>query len=394
MSRIRVAVVGVGNCASSLAQGVSAAKRRDPCGDVGVTRPMLGGYEIGDIDFVAAFDVDLRKTGLDLSQAIFAEPNCTSRYLDVETIGVVVLPGVLEDGVAGPLIDLIQVDPAVHQMEVSAIAREIRNARTDVVVCYLPVGADRATAAYAEATLQAGAAFINCNPCEIARSETWQERFAAAGLPLLGDDIKSQMGSTMLHRRLIELWQERSGVLDRSYQMNFGGNSDFLNMLDPQRSATKKASKLRSLRAVTDGPADLSAGPAGFVSHLGDRKVAYLRLEGRMFLGMPCSLEVRLEVEDSPNSAGVVVDAIRAAATAADRGIVGPVDAVCAYLFKSPPTDYPDAIGLRKLNEFAVATESARPDDAGPITAGTGDIEDAPAAGVMPRSKSERSVVA
>jgi len=349
---IRVAVAGVGNCASSLVQAASAAAGT-AAGSIGVPRPLFGGYAVGDITFAAAFDVDDRKVGRDLAEAIVSPPNCTSSYVQVPATGVRVRCGPLADGI-GPLTrDLVQVAGDAARVSFADVTAALTAAAADVLIAYLPVGSARATAGYAGAALDAGVAFVNCNPERVATDPAWQRKFADAGVPLLGDDIKSQLGATTLHRMLIDLCTSRGAVIDRTYQLNVGGNTDFLNMRDPGRAAAKRASKMSALEARLDADTEFGAGPSDYIKHLSDRKVAYINLEGRSLLGMPFSIEAKLEVEDSPNSAGVAIDAIRAAKTAADRGIGGPVHDACAYLFKIPATPSSDREAEELIDRFS-----------------------------------------
>jgi myo-inositol-1-phosphate synthase len=354
VSQIRVAVAGVGNCASSLVQGV--LHHRDGGGVVdrcGMMHELIGGYRIGDVGFVAGFDVDARKVGMDLSEAIFSEPNCTSRYVEsIPSLGVVVARGILEDGVDGALAEIVPVARQAPEVETEDVASILRQSAAHVLVCYLPTGARRATQAYAGAALAAGVAFVNCNPEPVAADATWRERFRAAGLPLLGDDVKSQIGATSLHRALAGWCEERGVVIDSCYQLNIGGNTDFLNMRDVGRAASKRMTKTISLSGVVPPGAKLTAGPSDFVPHLEDRKIAYIHIEGRGFLGMPFSMEVRLGVEDSPNSAGVVVDAVRIAKVATERGLAGPLDDVSTYLFKNPGRPVSDRVAREALDRF------------------------------------------
>jgi myo-inositol-1-phosphate synthase len=318
----------------------------------GVAHPRLGGYGVEDLTFVAAFDVDERKVGQDLAAAISSEPNCTTRYAEVPVTGTLVSCGPLADGVSALTSPLIRVAKTAHTVTFDDVGSVLKAAAPDVLICYLPVGAKAATIGYAEAALAAGVAFVNCNPEPIASDAEWQQRFAASGIPVLGDDIKSQLGATTLHRTLIDMCRSRGAVIDQTYQLNVGGNTDFLNMLDPSRSASKRASKVAALQACLSDVTLVAAGPSDYVPHLSDRKVAYIKLEGRSMLGMPFVIEAKLEVEDSPNSAGVAVDALRAAKIAADRGIGGPVDGACALLFKTPPVSCADAEAAAQFSMF------------------------------------------
>lgn len=338
-NRIRVAIAGVGNCACSLVQAPLLYKE-GAAQQPGLAHALLGPYAVSDIEFVAAFEVDDRKVGLDLSEAIFAAPNCTSAYVDVAATGVTVERGPLLDGLPAHIAaetPLSDDDPA----DVVAI---LRDCAADVLVCELPGGSPDATAFYAGAALEAGTAFINCNPERIANDPRWVERFAAAGVPLLGDDIKSQLGTTVLHRTLLELIERRGLTVDRSYQLNFGGNTDFLNMRDRRRFDSKQNSKLGAISAsVSKQDAAIALVPPEYIDFLNDQKIAYIRIEATGFLGMKTSLELRLNVEDSPNSSGVVVDAIRLAKIAAERGIGGLVEGVGSAFFKNPPDGVAEA---------------------------------------------------
>jgi myo-inositol-1-phosphate synthase len=346
---IRVAVAGVGNCASSLVQAAC-----DDSGGIGIPRPLFGGYGVADFTFVAAFDVDDRKVGLDLSKAILSPPNCTSTYVEVPLADVTVECGPLADGI-GPLTrDLVPIAGAAASVRFDDVAQTLRATAADVLISYLPVGSAEATAGYAGAALDAGVAFVNCNPERIATDPSWQRKFADAGVPLLGDDVKSQLGATTLHRMLIDLCTSRGALIDRTYQLNVGGNTDFLNMRDPGRAAAKRASKMSALEARLGADTQFGAGPSDYIPHLADRKIAYINLEGRSLLGMPFSIEAKLEVEDSPNSAGIAIDAIRAAKTARDRGIGGPVHDACAYLFKIPPTPHADPEAEALITRFSL----------------------------------------
>jgi myo-inositol-1-phosphate synthase len=350
--RIRVAIAGVGNCACSLVQAPLLYREGAPQ-HPGLAHTLVGPYAVSDLDFVAAFEVDDRKVGLDLSAAIFAPPNCTSAYIDVPATGVTVARGPLLDGLPAHIAaetPLTDENPA----DVVAILRE---SGADVLVCELPGGSPAATAFYAGAALEAGVAFVNCNPERIANDPRWRDRFAAAGVPLLGDDIKSQLGTTVLHRTLLELVERRGFTVDRSYQLNFGGNNDFLNMRDRRRFDSKQNSKLGAIAAsVSKDESAIALVPPEYIDFLQDQKIAYIRIEATGFLGMKASLELRLNVEDSPNSAGVVVDAIRVAKVAADRGIGGLVDGVGSAFFKNPPDCVPEAQAAGIVESFIAAS--------------------------------------
>jgi myo-inositol-1-phosphate synthase len=342
VARIKVAIVGVGNCASSLVQGIefyrhAAGRSAIP----GIMHLELGGYHLGDIEFVAAFDVAAGKVGRDLAKAIFAGPNNTERFANVPVTGVVVRRGPTHDGIGRYLRDVIVESPD----PVDDVADILRASGAEILVSYLPVGAENASRWYAEQALEAGCALINCIPVFIAKDAAWRRRFEERGLPLIGDDVKSQLGATIVHRVLANLFRERGVRVDRTYQLNFGGNSDFRNMLERERLVSKKRSKTDSLTSQLAEPlADDEAhiGPSDFVPWLTDRKCCYIRLEGTGFGNLPLSCELRLEVWDSPNSAGVVIDAIRCAQLALDRGIGGALIGPSSYFMKSPPAQFTD----------------------------------------------------
>ena len=352
MKEIRVAIVGVGNCASSLVQGVEYY-RDAPTDQMipGLMHPSLGGYHVRDIRFVAAFDVDAAKVGQDLSKAISAGQNNTVAFSDVSHLDVTVQRGPTLDGIGSYLADLVE-ESAVPEGDV---AEALRRARVDVVVSYLPVGSQKATEYYARQALEAGCAFVNCIPVFIARTPEWADRFREAGVPIVGDDIKSQVGATILHRTLVNLFQDRGVKVDRTYQLNFGGNTDFLNMLERSRLVSKKESKTKAVTSQleTRTPVeDVHIGPSDHVPWLTDRKWAHIRLEGTAFGDTPLSAEVKLEVWDSPNSAGVVIDAVRCAKLGLDRGLSGPLYEASAYFMKSPPTQMRDEAAREALEAF------------------------------------------
>jgi myo-inositol-1-phosphate synthase len=342
MGSVRVAIVGVGNCASSLVQGVeyyrnAARTDRIP----GLMHVTFGDYHVRDVEFVAAFDVDAKKVGRDLAEAIVASENNTIKFCDVPPTGVTVRRGPTLDGLGQyyrEIIDESDEDPV-------DVAATLRSARVDVVVSYLPVGSEQADQHYAQAAIDAGCAFVNALPVFIASDPVWAKKFADAGLPIIGDDIKSQVGATILHRALAKLFEDRGVELLRTYQLNFGGNMDFMNMLERSRLISKKISKTQSVTSQIPheiGKGDVHIGPSDHVPWLDDRKWAYIRLEGRSFGDVPLNAELKLEVWDSPNSAGVIIDAVRAAKIALDRGIGGPVLSPSAYFMKSPPVQYSD----------------------------------------------------
>ncbi len=340
--KIRVAIIGVGNCASSLVQGVHYYRNAKPGDRIpGIMHVDLGGYHLRDIEFAAAFDVDKNKVGTDLADAIYAPPNNTYRFADVPRTGVKVGRGMTHDGIGKYLAEVVQKAPG----STDDIVGILEERKVDVVVSYLPVGSEEATKWYVEQTLEAGCAFINCIPVFIAREPYWQKRFAAKGLPIIGDDIKSQVGATITHRVLTRLFMDRGVRLDRTYQLNFGGNTDFLNMLERERLESKKISKTNAVTSMLEYPLeekDVHVGPSDYVPWLLDRKWCYIRMEGTTFGDVPLNVEVKLEVWDSPNSAGVVIDAIRCCRLALDRGLGGTIVAPSAYFMKSPPQQIPD----------------------------------------------------
>jgi myo-inositol-1-phosphate synthase len=352
--KINVAIIGVGNCASSLVQGryfYEDAKQGDLV--PGLMHVDLGGYHIRDINFVAAIDIDENKVGKDLSEAVFTTPNNTIKFSDVPHQGVRVARGMTHDGLGKYLSQII----TKAKGPTDDIVRLLKETETDVVISYLPVGSEEATKWYVEQVLAAGCGFINCIPVFIARDAYgyWPKRFQEAGLPIIGDDIKSQVGATIVHRVLTRLFRERGVRLDRTYQLNFGGNTDFLNMLERERLESKKISKTNAVTSQLDYelPADdVHVGPSDHVPWLLDRKWCYIRMEGTTFGNVPLNVEVKLEVWDSPNSAGVVIDAIRCCKIALDRGLAGPLLGPSAYFMKSPPTQYPDDVAHDMVEEF------------------------------------------
>ncbi len=355
MGKVRVAVIGVGNCASSLVQGVHFY--RDAPEDAlipGLMHVNLGGYHIHDVEFSAAFDIDSRKVGKDLSEAIYAEPNNTFRFADVPATGVRVHRGMTHDGLGKYLSQVITKAPG----PTADIVHILKDTGTDVVVNYLPVGSEMATKWYVEQILDAGCAFVNCIPVFIAREDYWQRRFIDRGLPLIGDDIKSQVGATITHRVLTRLFAERGVKIDRTYQLNFGGNTDFLNMLERERLESKKISKTNAVTSQMDFTPEarnVHVGPSDYVPWLDDRKWCYIRIEGTTFGNVPLNMELKLEVWDSPNSAGVVIDAVRCARLALDNGISGTLEGPAAYFMKSPPVQHPDDVAHDMVAEYIAA---------------------------------------
>ncbi|MFO1056308.1 MAG: inositol-3-phosphate synthase [Dongiaceae bacterium] len=350
--KIRVAIIGVGNCASSLVQGVQFYQGVSSNQPVpGLMHADLGGYRIEDVEFSAAFDVSADKVGRDLADAILAPPNNTQRFAAVPPSGIAVRRGPTHDGLGRYLRRSV----AESGAPVDDVARTLRDTGTDVVVSYLPVGSEAASRWYAERVLEAGCAFVNCMPAFIASDAAWGERFRRAGVPIIGDDIKSQVGATIVHRVLANLFAERGVRIDRTYQLNFGGNSDFENMLERERLESKKISKtgaVASQLAVPLAADDIHVGPSDYVPWLTDRKWCYIRIEGTTFGNVPLNCELKLEVWDSPNSAGVVIDAIRCARLALDRGQGGPLEAPSSYFMKTPPRQYTDAEARARTEAF------------------------------------------
>jgi len=340
--KVRVAIIGVGNCANSLLQGVHYYRDADPSGFVpGLMHVDLGGYHVRDIEFTAAFDVTTDKVGKDLADAMWAHPNDTYRFCDVPKTGITVSRGMTHDGIGKYLSEVLTKAPGETE-DVTGILQETG---TDVVVNYLPVGSEEATKWYTEQILNAGCAMVNCMPVFIAREAYWQRRFEERGLPIVGDDIKSQVGATIVHRVLTSLFRERGVHLDRTMQLNVGGNSDFLNMLERERLESKKISKTNAVTSMLDydlGEKNVHVGPSDYVPWLTDRKWAYIRMEGSSFGGVPLNVELKLEVWDSPNSAGIVIDAVRLAKLALNNGVAGALEGPSAYLMKSPPKQIPD----------------------------------------------------
>ena len=361
MGDIRVAVVGVGNCASSLVQGVHYYQDADPASSVpGLMHVTFGDYHVRDVQFVAAFDVDDAKVGKDLAEAINSSENNTIRICEVPTTGVSVQRGPTLDGL-GKYYRMTIEESAAEPVDVVAALRE---AKVDVLVSYLPVGSEEADKFYAQCAIDAGVAFVNALPVFIASDPEWAAKFEAAGVPVIGDDIKSQVGATITHRVLARLFEERGVVLDRTYQLNVGGNMDFKNMLERERLESKKVSKTQAVTSNLTGPLagktedrNVHIGPSDYVAWLDDRKWAYVRLEGRAFGDVPLNLEYKLEVWDSPNSAGIIIDAIRAAKIAKDRGIGGALLSASSYLMKSPPEQREDTEGRARLEAFIAGVE-------------------------------------
>jgi len=352
MSKIRVGIIGVGNCASSLVQGVEFyAKAPSDERVPGLMHVDLGPYHVSDVEFVCAFDVDANKVGLDLSQAIWVEPNNTVKFSDVPEVGVQVQRGPTLDGLGKYYREEIT-ESDVAPVDVAQV---LKDKQVDVLINYLPVGSEQAARFYAEQALEAGVAFINCIPVFLATNKEWEQRFKERNVPIIGDDIKSQVGATISHRVLSKLFEDRGVIIDHTYQLNFGGNMDFKNMLERERLESKKISKTQSVTSqISSGidPEDIHIGPSDHVPWLKDRKWAYIRIEGREFGDIPVSMELKLEVWDSPNSAGVVIDAVRCAKLALDRGVGGALLASSSYFMKSPPVQYSDSEAFDKVDAF------------------------------------------
>jgi myo-inositol-1-phosphate synthase len=352
MTSIRVAIVGVGNCASSLVQGVHYYRDAKPEERVpGLMHVVFGDYHVRDVEFVAAFDVDGKKVGLDLADAIGASENNTIKICDVAPTGITVQRGHTLDGLGKYYRETITESDA-DPVDVVAALRE---AQVDVLVCYLPVGSEQAAKFYAQCAIDAGVAFVNALPVFIAGTKEWADKFEVAGLPIVGDDIKSQIGATITHRVLTKLFEDRGVTVDRTYQLNVGGNMDFKNMLERERLESKKISKTQSVTSQLREEIEernVHIGPSDYVAWLDDRKWAFIRLEGRNFGDVPLSLEYKLEVWDSPNSAGIIIDAIRAAKIAKDRGIGGPILSASSYFMKSPPEQYADDVAREQVEKF------------------------------------------
>ena len=352
MGSVRVAIIGVGNCATSLIQGVHYYRDADPSAAVpGLMHVKFGDYHVSDIEFVAAFDVDAKKVGFDLSEATNASENNTIKITDVPPLGVTVQRGPTLDGLGRYYLETIEQSDA----DPVDVVRVLKDTRADVLVSYLPVGSEQADKFYAQCAIDANVAFVNALPVFIASDPVWAKKFEDAGVPIVGDDIKSQVGATITHRVMAKLFEDRGVVLDRTYQLNIGGNMDFKNMLERDRLQSKKVSKTQAVTSNIDhdlGARNVHIGPSDYVAWLDDRKWAYVRMEARAFGNVPLNLEYKLEVWDSPNSAGIIIDAIRAVKIAKDRGIGGPLLAASSYLMKSPPVQRPDDLGRESVEAF------------------------------------------
>ncbi len=377
--KVRVAIVGVGNCASSLVQGVHYYREAQADDFVpGLMHVNLGDYHISDIEFSAAFDIDVNKVGKDIGEAIYAAPNNTYRFADVPKLGAQVYRGMTHDGLGKYLSQVITKAPR----QTADVVKILNDTGTDVVINYLPVGSETATKWYVEQILQAGVGFVNCIPVFIAREKYWQDRFKAANLPMIGDDIKSQVGATIVHRMLARLFRERGVKLERTMQLNVGGNTDFYNMLERERLESKKISKTNAVTSQLDydlGADNVHIGPSDYVAWLTDRKWAYIRLEGRTFGDVPLNAELKLEVWDSPNSAGVVIDAVRMVKLALDRGISATLEGPSAYLMKSPPIQYHDDFAREMTEAFIRGEDTGKKQEAEVLEPSNGHKADASA---------------
>jgi myo-inositol-1-phosphate synthase len=363
MSKVRLAIVGVGNCASSLIQGLEYYKDAAPEDTVpGLMHVEFGGYHIRDIELVAALDVDAKKVGTDVAEAILSEPNNTIRFADVPPTGITVQRGRTLDGLGKYYRETVEES---DQPEVD-VTQVLRDSEADVLVCYLPVGSEQAAKFYAQCAIDADVAFVNCLPVFIASDPAWARRFVEAGVPIVGDDVKSQVGATIVHRVLAKLFEDRGVKLNRTYQLNFGGNMDFMNMLERERLVSKKQSKTQSVQSQLRkslNNKDIHIGPSDYVPWLEDRKWAQIRLEGQAFGDVPLTVELKLEVWDSPNSAGIVIDALRAAKLAKDRGVAGPLIGPSAYFMKSPPVQFSDEAAREMVEEFILGNGASKAAD-------------------------------
>lgn len=357
MSGINVAIAGIGNCASSLVQGVEYYKDADEGEDVpGLMHVNFGGYHVGDVNFVAAFDIDANKVGKDLSEAIFTKPNCTEEFCDVPNLGLEVLKGAPKDGLGKYLEGKIPVDKTQEPVDVAQV---LKDKDVDVLISYMPVGSFEASRFYARQALEAGAGFVNSIPEFIVSDDEWGKKFEEAGVPCAGDDIKSQVGATIVHRALTNLLKDRGVKVEESYQLNVGGNTDFLNMLEEERLSSKRTSKTEAVSSQVPYEVPLRIGPSDYIPFLDDNKVCHIYIKGKKFGDVPLTIDLKLSVEDSPNSAGVVIDALRAVKLAKDRGIGGPLTSISAYSFKHPPIQVPDSEAKKRVEEF-IAGERER----------------------------------
>ena len=349
--KIKVAIAGVGNCASALVQGVEYYKNAEENSQVpGLMHVTFGGYHLRDIDFVAAFDVNRLKIGRDLSEAIFAEPNCCVRFANMLDLGVKVLPGPILDGVTAHM--KIPFNVYSEDEDPANVADVLKESKADMLLNFLPVGSFRGTRHYAQACLETGCAFVNCIPEFIASEAKWVRKFEDADLPVAGDDVKSQIGATIVHRALIDLLVSRGIRIERTYQLNVGGNTDFLNMTTESRVKTKRESKISALTSLAPYKIEAWAGPNGHIPFLKDNKICHVYIQGRKFGNVPIDMDLKLSVQDSPNSAGVVIDVVRATKLALDRGIKGQLTSISAYAFKHPPVQMPDHVARQRVEEF------------------------------------------
>jgi len=353
-NKIKLAIAGLGNCASSLIQGLTYYKNINANSEQvpGLMHNVLGGYKISDIELVAAFDVDKRKVGKDIAEAVFTEPNCTIKFSDVPKTGIKVMKGPVLDGVADTTKNHFLLDSAQKPVD---IAKELKNSGAEVMICYLPVGSEQAVRFYAEECLKAGVAFLNAMPVFIVSDPVWAKKFEDKGIPAIGDDIKSQVGATIIHRVLTKLFVDRGVKVERTYQLNFGGNTDFLNMLDRDRLKSKKISKTEAVQSQMPTRMhddNIHIGPSDYVPWLKDKKICMIRMEGKKFGDVPIVVDLRLDVEDSPNSAGVMIDAVRCAKVALDRKIGGALTSPSSYFMKHPPQQFPDSVAKQMVDEF------------------------------------------
>jgi myo-inositol-1-phosphate synthase len=365
MAAIKLAIVGIGNCASSLIQGIRYYKNSTGDEIIGLMHPYIGGYHASDIDIVAAFDIDARKVNTDVSEAIFAPPNCTKVFCDdIPSFDVPVRMGPVLDGYSDHMKEYRENEACVPadepQLSKEDIVSILTDNGTDVLINYLPVGSEQASRFYAECALEAGAAFVNCVPVFIVSDDQWATRFAERGLPAIGDDIKAQLGATVTHRVLTDLFKRRGVKLERTYQLNTGGNTDFLNMVNKSRLTSKRTSKTEAVQSVAAqrlADRDIHIGPSDYVAWQDDNKVCFIRMEGKLFGDIPMNLELRLSVEDSPNSAGIAIDAIRCCKLARDRGVGGPLHSPSSYFMKHPPCQYPDSDAWQMTEDFIYGNE-------------------------------------
>ncbi len=346
--KIRVAIAGIGNCASSLIQGCAYYRGKD-CSEIGLLHENFGGYTVGDIEFVAAFDIDKRKVGKDLSEAIVAEPNCTKNICNVQEVGVVVQRGPVLDGIAAHMTSTFLVD---EDQKACDVVSELKKSQAEILICYLPVGSAHAARFYAQAAIDASVGFINAIPEFICSDSEWIQKFVEKGLPCAGDDIKSQIGATIVHRVLSRLIEDRGQHIDSTYQLNVGGNSDFENMRDESRLSSKRKSKTQAVVSILDNElTNVRIGPSDYIPHLKDNKICYINIKGRQFGNVPFELDMKLSVEDSPNSAGIMVDVIRAMKIALDNNESGHFEAISSLMFKSPKTQMRDSVARELVND-------------------------------------------